>query len=274
MSTSNYRAVSLGIVVEDKPKSTDIILVSPIEELTQQDSGPIKDQSGSFKGDMKSTGSVNFKSEHSSKNYVKATWRSVGNGNRTSAPDVGASETVLLYKYGDIDEYYWDDVGREPSLRKLEDVLYSYSNLPGQGSYDKSTSYSVHVSTREKFIHIHTANNDGEPCTYDLKIDTAKGIFTVVDGLGNSMTLNSVAGVHETIMNTEIIRKAPKITDIAEQHIVQASVSVTQASTITNDTPNLVNTGNMVTEGNVTNKGDVTTAGKDIAAGGNFNAVL
>ncbi|MBF6723666.1 hypothetical protein HN240_18970, partial [Acinetobacter baumannii] len=144
-------------VVETKPEGTDYILASPVEELYIQDSGKIREKTKDFKGSKKAVSSVNFKTEHESKNFIRAKWVDLSGGNRVTPPDVVANETVLLLKFGDVDEYFWCDFGREPELRRLEDVLYSFSNLPkGIQAYDKKSSYWVQISTKHKFVHVHT----------------------------------------------------------------------------------------------------------------------
>lgn len=247
---SGFRFVSFGIVVETKPEGTDYVLVSPVEELYIQDSGIIRDKTKDFKGNTKALSSVNFQSEHESKNFVRAKWVDVSGGNRTTPPDLVVNETVLLMKYGNVDEYFWCDFGREPELRRLEDVLYSYSNLPsGIQAYDKNTSYWVHVSTKHKFIHIHSSMNDGEFTTWDIKVDTKKGIMTVQDAVGDSIEINSPAGRITTIARSEIIRKAPKITDISDTHTITTKTYTANAKSMTNNTPIVTNTGNVNTKG-------------------------
>ena len=230
---SQFRMYSIGIVVETKPPESDYILVSPMEELGVQESGNIREVENGFAGSKPPVSSVNFKTEHTSKNYVRAKWNSIGQGNRTSAPDVVVNETVILYKYGDVDEYFWDESGREPSLRRLENILYSFSNIPdgiGIKEYDKTTSYNIEVSTRDKFIHIHTADNDGEACTFDIRIDTRSGIMTGKDSLGNWTEWDAVAGTYTQNFNTEIKRMAPKITDISQEHVITTDSYLNETS--------------------------------------------
>lgn len=248
-----FRFVSFGIVVETKPLGTDYVLASPVEELYIQDSGLIREKTTDFKGSKKAVSSVNFQSEHESKNFVRAKWVDLSGGNRTTPPDVVASETVMLMKYGDVDEYFWCDFGREPELRRLEDVLYSYSNLPaGVTAYDKNTSYWVHVSTKNKFIHIHTSMNDGEHTIYDVKIDTKAGKVLLKDGVGDSIEIDSPAGKITTIARSEIIRNAPKITDNSDTHIINTKSYTNNAKSITNNAPSVTNTGDVFTKGSDT----------------------
>lgn len=241
--SSGLRFYSIGIVVETKPDVTDIILVSPVEELSIQEDGLIKDQETEYTGDKESIHGPHFKTEHTSKNYVKAKWSSLGNGNRTTAPDVVVNETVILYKYDDVDEYFWDEIGREPSLRRLEDVLYSYSNVSdgiGSKEYNQDTSYWVRVSTKDKFVHIHTSDNDGEATTFDIRIDTSKGVARMWDGLGNFINWDAPAGTHEMNFNTRITRRAPQIIDESSFHHTTTDVYLNESSqTLTNISPEI-----------------------------------
>lgn len=251
--SKGLRFASFGVVVETKPEGTDYVLATPVEELYLQESGSIREKTKDFKGKKKAVGSVNFQTEHESKNFVRAKWVDISGGNRVTPPDVVANETVMLLKYGDVDEYFWCDFGREPSLRRLEDVLYSYSNLPsGMVAYDKTTSYWVHVSTKHKFLHIHTSMNDGEHTIYDIKIDTKAGKLLVKDAVGDSIEIDSPAGRITTIARSEIIRKAPKITDISDVHTINTKTYTNNAKSITNNSPIVTNTGNVVTKGSDT----------------------
>lgn len=194
MDVSNLKLYSLGIVVETKPPGTDFILVSPIETLNIQTPGSIKEYSKDFKGDKKELESANFKSEHEAKNYFRAKWIPFGHSNRITAPDVVVNETVILFKFGEVNEYYWTTIFREPELRRLETVNYGYSNVRdgiASKSFDKTTSYWQEISTRDKYIHIHTSMNDGEPFEYDVVIDTKTGFINMRDNVGNFIELNS-----------------------------------------------------------------------------------
>jgi len=194
MEESKLKLYSLGIVIEDKPEGSDIILVSPIEILNIQESGEIKTKQKTYKGTLKDIDSVNFSSEIKSKNYFRARWLPLNSSNRITAPDVVEGETVLLFKYAEIDEYYWTTIFREPILRRQETVNYSFSNLKsnkGKETFDKKTSYWLEVSTKHKYIKLHTANNDNEHTTYDITIDTKSGFIEIKDIKNNFIKLDS-----------------------------------------------------------------------------------
>lgn len=282
---SNLKPYSLGIVVETKPRGTDYILVSPIEELNIQPEGSIKDYKKDFKGNQQDLESTSFKTEHESKNYIRAKWTPFSESNRTSAPDVVAGETVMIYKFGDVDEYFWHDVMREPELRRLEDVLYSYSNQKsGTASFDKDTSYWVRYNTKDKYIQLHTAKNDGEPFAYDIMINTRVGAVIVKDDVGNFIQLDSAsdtvsvntnrdinltagsninikAGNAINLQASSIIEKCNSKSQSAQSSVSQTSGSlVTQAGSITNQAKIITNDA-----GIVKNTGNMETAGSHLA---------
>lgn len=170
---SQLKPYSLGIVVVDKPETSDVIQVFPSEQL------PFAE------GDL----------SKNKRMQISASWIRIGDSNRFTSPDVYKGETVQIYRYANTEEYFWSDIMREPSLRKKERVIYAISNVPGKSdvqSLDKS--YYLEMSTKDKRIHLHTADNDGELCTYDVVLDTVKGNLTILDGMGNIITLDSKPG--------------------------------------------------------------------------------
>lgn len=276
---SGFKPYSLGIVVENKPRGSDIVLVTPIEELNIQPSGNIKEHSNNYSGNKRDLGDNSFNTEHSSKNYIRAKWVPYGESNRLSAPDVYANETIMIYKFANVDEYYWCDVMREPELRRLEDVMYAYSNIKsGTNAFDRNTSYWIRYNTRDKYIHLHTSNNDGEPFTYDLKIDTGTGIVSIKDNAGNSIELTSSSGNISLKCTNSINLEAGNSINLTAPTIKEtcsaktstgSGVSVSMGSGVvsTQAVNGIVNNTPVVR-----NSGNVETAGSD-RANPNLNAV-
>ncbi len=197
VETSKLRLYSMGVVVEDKPEYVDIVMVSPVEVLNIQPEGNMKSAKKTYKGQKSGVNISTFNTQHESTNYLKAKWIPFGHSNRITAPDVCAGETVILFKYADVDEYYWTTIFREPSLRRLETVQYAWSNVSGgasEVSFDKETSYWFEVSTKHKYITLKTANNDGEVARYEMTLDTANGQFKLMDSNGNLALLDSSSG--------------------------------------------------------------------------------
>lgn len=262
MEKSLLKIYSLGIVVETKPPGTDIILVTPIENLNIQESGPIKDKKYKSEGKLKDITSVNFQSEINSRNYLRAKWLPLSNSNRMTAPDVVANETVILFKYQNVDEYYWTTIFREPELRRLETVNYSYSNLrSGITAFNKTTSYWFEVDTRNKKIHLHTSMNDNEYTEYDIDIDTKNGILYITDKKGNIIKLNSKEDKILVNTNNDVTINTAKTINI----ITGTTVNIVAGNSINITAPNIVMNGDITTNGNINASGAI------IDQGGNTN---
>lgn len=232
---SKLKLYSLGIVLEAKERNSDVIKVMPIEELPQTN-GMLSESSKKYDVSMPNSQGVKSKDKLESDSGIIAKWI-LGGGNRITAPDVQPSETVLIYRFADTDEYYWSLVFREPKLRKLETVNYSFSNLPsGMSEFDKDTSYWFEVSTHDKHVKLHTSKNDGEVYSYDIEINAADGNLIIKDDAGNNITLdsknnqillNTVAGASIDLNNGDINIKCNNL------NIEAKSMSMSGAGAVT-----------------------------------------
>jgi hypothetical protein len=245
MSGTGLKTYSLGIVVETKARNSDYIKVSPMEQLPFQN-GRMSEQQQGHKVELPDARGVKRKSEVIGDNYIVAKWLAQSAGNRMTSPDVYKGETVKLFRFGDTDEYHWDTMSREPSLRRQETVNFAFSNIKEgttvldknkkkvNPSTDKDSSYWFEVSTHDKRVQLHTANNDGEPFTYDIVIDTSTGVLTITDSIKNSIVLDSPHSTIVATANTEIVLVAPKVTikgqlNIEGQVGIKGGLSTTEA---------------------------------------------
>jgi phage baseplate assembly protein gpV len=209
---SELKLYSLGIVTENKPEGTDYILVTPIEKISIQESGYINDKERTYKSSLTDIHGKEDNQEIKAVNKVRAKWIPFGHSNRITAPDVRANETVVLFKFGDVDEYYWTTIFREPGIRRLENVIYGFSNLrSGLTEFDKNTSYWLQVDTIHKKVHLHTANNDGEYTPYDIDIDTKTGIMTITDNKGEVIQIDARNNKVDVTTSKEANITAPTI---------------------------------------------------------------
>lgn len=203
----------IGIVIEDKKEDSDVIVVAPIEFVSDVD-GDFGKKENFEVTTRNSRGGYEVSSvEHT--NTIYATWIPDGHTNRTTSPDVIKGETVKIIAYRDSDEYYWTTMFNEPQIRRTERVRYSYSNLSTGAridAYDDDSSYWVEIDTKDKHIRLHTSDNDGESCTYDLTFNTGEGTITLEDNRYNSIHLNSVEGILTATIENEIISKT-KVTN-------------------------------------------------------------
>lgn len=262
---SQLHIYSLGVAVKSKLPGSNELLVYPTEALYSQSEGGLYKGNETFTSEADGLNSSSFATENVSTTYLVAQWLQIGDGTRVSAPDVYENEEVLIYKYADLDRYYWTDFKRQPNIRRLEDVWFALSNLstePGE-EFDESSSYWVRWSTRDKLLHIKTTTSDGEPFEYDIKLDTRNATLSIEDGeAGNSILLESSLG---NITTT--------VTNDASVHAGN-DVITTAGNDINSEAGNniIAHAGNDI---NATAESNITAvAGKDVSvsAGGGIQA--
>lgn len=273
---SKYGIASIGIAVETKDDGSEMLLVSPVEIFYDQPTGKIKDKKTDYQGSKTGLSGVDINTEHESTNYIRARWRPIGSNNRVTPPDIYQGERVVLYNYEGTEHWYWDNLGNEPTIRGLEDVVYLYSNLKGGGggqAYNMKNSYWIRWNTKKKFIHLHTSKNDGEACEYDVIIDTGKGTITTKDDLGNSITLNSPKGSLSSLINELVYVKTKKIHHVCEDYLIdcetytQNATSVSRINTPVHEISDHVRIGNTLKTGSHIQCGGNLMVAGSIASG-------
>lgn len=265
---SGFKLYSLGIVTETKVRGTDKIKVTPIERLSMSN-GLLNDQQVDKDVKVSDARGIKKSDKASSDIYVVAKWIPGSEANRQSSPDVVAGETVLIYKYADTQDYHWCTVFREPSIRRLETVLYGFCNLPsGTKSFDKDSSYWLEWSTHDKYVHLHTAKNDGEPFAYDVKIDTGNGILSIDDNGGDRIELDSKAGklTITTNQKVEVNTQTAVVNAGVNVDVNTPTVNVNADSVVNITTPTTNISDNVNIGGNVV-IGKAVTVGLGISTG-------
>lgn len=189
---SQFRLYTVGIVAENKPRTTSQLLVVPIEILPLLNGAlgvedeVIEDRGKDFY-DREYT--VNVKARQA----IECKWLPWGS-NRATAPDMRAGERVFIYRFADADEYYWVDSGLDAQLRRLETVTWLFNADP-DGTSDEprngENSYLVEISTHDKLITLKTTSLNGEPFEYTFQFNTGEGRVTLADNDGNYIEFNS-----------------------------------------------------------------------------------
>ena len=218
---TGWQVYGYGSVAIDKPEGTNIIEVF------------LKDKMYAAEGDIAETKEVSVTTTNS-ENIVKtenvstgktipARWAAINQPNRSSAPDVRKNETVLVYRYGTNDDYYWDKLFTEYNLRGREHVSFAFKNTDELVDINVDNCYFFTWSTKHKFIHIHTAMNDGERVGYDIKVDTANSILSTIDTRGNQQVLKSLEDDYTIKTNKKINLDTQEVTINATKSITITS---------------------------------------------------
>ena len=189
---SKLRVVSIGVVAENKPMNTNQIKVVPIEMVPLID-GEIADAIDEYEAGGEDRNEQEYTVNIKASTTIDASWLQLGT-NRKTAPDVRRGEQVLIWQYADQDRYFWQTMGMDDDLRRLETVVYAWSaekddNVELELS---ENMYSLEISSHFQHITLKTTDAEGEATTYKLQFNLKDGIFFLEDKQGNSITLNSV----------------------------------------------------------------------------------
>lgn len=289
-SSSQYRVVSIGYVVENKSRNSDEIEVWLNEKLPFVNG----ELAGGFEEANVTastpTGEVKSFAVKMS-NSIMAGW--VGDGsNRISSPDVRRGDKVEVLQYGDVDQYFWR-VFNEPgkNVRRRETVVHAYSNTQdeSQTTQTPENSWYSEVNTHDKVATLMRTNkSDGEKFAYDVSVDVKAGKAQMADDVGNGVVVNSdecnvgienSTGSFIRVVKDTAIIKANKL--IIESSQGQVSVPITTWKGDINLSGNLSLTGNMVGSasgtytfnGNVITTAGIMNKGKNIGAGHGHSGV-
>lgn len=188
---SQLQPYGIGVVAANKLPSSHEIEVTDLERSPMAD-GEITDNIESYKGSGSSNSEESFDVDVESTASLKAKWLKLGCTNRVTSPDVRRGERVAIWRFGDSDQFFWMDIETSTKLRRLETVVYSFSNNRKENVENTAeTTYYFEISTMGKYIHLHTSKNDDEPYIYDIQLNTKDGCLTFMDDDGNSMVMDS-----------------------------------------------------------------------------------
>lgn len=189
VNVSELKPYSLAIVTRDKAQDDVYIEAQPIER-TSDYTGDI-DKSIDEKVTVSNANGVITNTIISKTVKIRAKWLAMGASNRITPPNVKKGETVLIYRYSNTDRYYWVTIYNELDLRTTERIVYMISNKSKPGKANLKQAYYFIADSINKFIKFFTNADNGEHTTYDLEIDTKKGMLIFTDGKGNYYQLDS-----------------------------------------------------------------------------------
>ena len=123
-------------------------------------------------------------------NYIKCKYTGYSN---ISQPIIALAETAWIYFLdGDPKKPYYTNENPEERKRKTDHLEIFVYGKPDVDDIPDDY-YKITISTRDKYLNIHTSKENGEPYTYDFKIDTKKGEVTLTDDKKNFFKLETAA---------------------------------------------------------------------------------
>lgn len=262
---SNFNQIGICKVLEDKEIGSDILLVSLIETFPGSTGLMVADtQTIDVKG-KDSTGKE-YGAKTNTDNVIKAHWLSWGS-QRITSPDMRRKMRVMVYRYADTDEYYWEDMGLDSHLMRLETVVWGINNNPdgtGASSISPKNMHTLEFSSHTKQLTLRTCKTQGEPTAYVFQLNLGGGSVTLADDLGNALSLDSTEAIWHiqntfgsffTMDKNNILAFAAELIDMKTKLVnVQAETVKITANLFSGDISKLfhVNTPQANFSGNVT----------------------
>lgn len=269
---SQLQFYSIGIVAANKNIKSKDIEVVPLEH-TPLVSGELTDNVSKYKAKSKGAMKDSFSIEIDTTLSIQATWLPLGNSNRHTAPDVRRGEMVAIYRFSDTDEFWWNTLKNDSKLRRLETVVYAFSNNSKEDvENDANSTYFFEVSTHKKTITVHTSNNDGEPTTFDIQINAGEGRIIIQDDKENFVLIDSVNNrlLFKNADNSFIDINKKSISLFSDDliNIVTKNLNVTAKTIAVNsETTNMVASSFTLTSPIINLVGNIAHAGNMVSAG-------
>ena len=219
LDLSKWHFYSFGIVV-DYNKCDNIAHIFPIEKQYGNEGLDLQSQDGSIivttdlnkskhndkiKKYVLDTSSdeetykeieIDVELEHS--RLIIAKWAHLSQSNRTTPPCLSPGETVMLFRFSNNDEYYWETLKSDIINRKGEKAIWEYYKYPG-GSYKldidteqgkmevnigikKDNGDCIDIITGEKIPCGNYSGSDikDDIASYTITIDVSRGQYTMV----------------------------------------------------------------------------------------------
>lgn len=181
---------TIGVVVKDKGRFTRMVKVYPFSALPYFEGDLDDSVIGMIKKGVDANGreySVNLKAGA----HITAEW--IGSGNRWTSPSVVKGEQVKLWRVGDSDIWYWDQLGRDDRLRRTETIVFGMPSISGENSqsHNMDNCWTLTVSSDDKHITLKTTTANNEFCKYTAQFDLKEGFATILDDLGNVFRFDS-----------------------------------------------------------------------------------
>lgn len=300
--SSNFKPVSMARVLEDLEPGTDILLVGGLESNPGPTGMMVSDTQVVEAKGKDSTGKE-YSSKTTTDSVIKAKWLRWGS-QRLTPPNVRRKMRVMLYRFADQDEYYWEYMGLDGHLMRLETIVWGINNngnADGSSEVKPENMHTLEWSTHTKQLTLRTCKSQGEPFAYIFQFNLAEGAVTLADDTGNIASLDSQEaiwllqnsfGSHLKIdknsifaFAAELIKAETKLVQvIAETVEIKANlfsgdiselfhVNTPQADFTGNVTVGQISTGynnngnGMISKGNMRIEGELVTTGDAVIGG-------
>lgn len=133
------------------------------------------------------------------KDWVPANWLN-RTANRISSPMVVTGQRVLLWRVGDSNQYYWEELDVDMRLKPEEHIIIAINNHNKNNSLSIDNAYIIELSTKTQRMRVRTNRNNGEKAAFEFDVNGGSGYLKVMDDCagdkhdyrGNGFLIDSV----------------------------------------------------------------------------------
>lgn len=261
--SSKLQIYSWGVAAENKPLNTNKLKVVPTEAMSLSD-GELRSSPEVLTTTGTNADGTPYDVPVVTDQAVEALWLPLAEGNRFTAPDIRRGERVILWKFADMDRFFWTPAGLDNQYRRLETAVFAFSAVAneGQDATHPENCYFLEVSTHQKTVTFQTSNKNGEACRFIVQFNADEGKFILSDDAGNEIELDSLNNYIQLING-----------DKTEVVLDRRSVRI-KASDVTIDAKDTTVTGDLKIGGNVTIGGNLKISGSTQANGITSSATI
>jgi hypothetical protein len=190
-NVSKLQVYTIGTAAENLALNSFDLEINPDEHMPMVD-GELSTNANQEQATGTDLSGTQYQTNLTSSGSIKATWLPLGQPNRMTAPNVRRGEQVIVYRFGDVDKFYWNTMRNDLAFRRLETVVFAISGTPMEGATaDQSATYFLEMSSHKKSITLSTSKANGEPYAYTFTFDTGNGKITLTDDIDNTIFLDS-----------------------------------------------------------------------------------
>lgn len=190
--SQTYKTVGIGQVASNKQFDSDTIEVFDIE-LSSLHDGAIASNPQELTVDYTDSAGNTYSTRIVSDTPYPADWLPGVDTHHLRAPDVCVGELIEILTIADSGQYYWRTLGKDTHLRTLETVILAIACKPGHDDVKLTpdNSYWIEWSSHSKKLVTSNTKNNGDPFLHQVILDYGEGISSIVDDIGQHITLNS-----------------------------------------------------------------------------------
>lgn len=195
MEKSQWKLYSLGVAAEAKVNGYDWNLEVFASEISQFADGGITNRGQRQETRGVDSSGVEYASSEVTSSTINAVWRSGGESNRRTCPNVEAGEEVIIYTYADTGKFFWEPRNTNSHARKVETACYAYAADPSGDENTQRTpenSYIFEVSAHKKIITLSTSDKNNEMAKFTFQLNGGEGYATLQDDNNQEITINPV----------------------------------------------------------------------------------